>query len=72
MFVTVAMAMTVAMFMVVIVTPTKVIMSISLVQNVHLNQIEEESTDGSDHHDESIDLLRLPDSFSCFNKQSNS
>ena len=62
------MSVTVVMIMIVIFS-TEMIMSISRVQNLHLNQVENESHDGDDQHDVSLDLGRYKESLGCLREE---
>jgi len=58
-----------AFAMVVIVLSSKMVVSLTGVQDLHLNQVENETHDSNDEHDVSLDLGRLEESFGCLSKE---
>ena len=57
-----------SMVVIVFVLTAEVVMAITRMQDLHLNQVEDQAHDSNDEHDISLDLRRHEEALGCFNK----
>ena len=57
-----------SMVVIVFVLTAQVVMAITRMQDLHLNQVEDQAHDSNDKHDVSLDLRRHEEALGCFNK----
>ena len=58
-----------SMVVIVFVLTAEVVMAITRMQDLHLNQVEDQAHDSNDEHDISLDLRRHEEALGCFDKQ---
>jgi hypothetical protein len=67
--VVVVVSMVMAVVMIVVVVATKVVVSITAVENSHLDQVEEDSHNGNNEHDSTLDLGGLEEALGGLNEE---